>query len=386
MPSFTGECSVDTGAQLHRWVHCSVDTGAQFHRWVQTQVPLAGYSGCFPWARVRQSWSLSWCFEPSQPHRVVSGLRTPGTHGQTQQSSKDALGEETVLVLGHGGGAETVSEHGQCWYRNSVGTETVWERDSFGTVLVQRQCQNRDRAGTVTVSEQGQCWYRDNVGTAALLVQGQCWYRDSVGTGMVLVQGQCWYSSTVGTGTVLVQQHCWYRDSVGTGTVLVQGWCWYRDSVGTGMVLVQGQCWYRDSVGTAALLVQGRCWYRDSVGTGMVLVQGRCWYKSFTQHVLGIFTQFGKPCLWLVESKENCPVDEEDIKIKMDGGVDTSLTSERIVLFVDFVGVAALSLGYRMIQQLVELPCEGWLKYIDDTAVSWITLWGMIKVYWWYSS
>ena len=52
-------------------------------------------------------------------------------------------------------------------------------------------------------------------------------------------------------------------------------------------------------------------------------------------------------------------MDEEDIKIKTDDSVDTSLTSERIVVFVDFVGVTALSLGYRMIQQLVELPCEG---------------------------
>ena len=42
-------------------------------------------------------------------------------------------------------------------------------------------------------------------------------------------------------------------------------------------------------------------------------------------------------------------MDEEEIKIKMDDGVDTSLTSERIDLFVDFVGVAALSLGSRMI-------------------------------------
>ena len=49
-----------------------------------------------------------------------------------------------------------------------------------------------------------------------------------------------------------------------------------------------------------------------------------CGPKSFIQHVLGIFTQFSKPCLWLVESKESSPVDEEEIK--MDEGVDTSLT------------------------------------------------------------
>ena len=141
----------------------------------------------------------------------MSGLRTPGTHGQTQWSSKDALGEEKVLVLGHGGGAETVSEQGQCWYRDSVRTGTVW-------------------------------------------VQRQHWCRDSVRTGTVLVQRQCWYRDSVGAGTVLVQQHCWCRDGVGAGMVLVQGRCWYRDGVGAGTVLVQGRCWCRDSAGTKASL------------------------------------------------------------------------------------------------------------------------------------
>ena len=50
------------------------------------------------------------------------------------------------------------------------------------------------------------------------------------------------------------------------------------------------------------------------------------------QHVLGMFTQFGKPCLGLVEIKESSFVDEEEIKID---GVDTSLASEGIDLFVD---------------------------------------------------
>ena len=57
--------------------------------------------------------------------------------------------------------------------------------------------------------------------------------------------------------------------------------------------------------------------------------------KSIAQHVQGIFAQFGEPCLWLNESKERPPVDQEDIKIKMDDGVDTSLASEGFDLFVD---------------------------------------------------
>ena len=51
-----------------------------------------------------------------------------------------------------------------------------------------------------------------------------------------------------------------------------------------------------------------------------------------------IFAQFSEHYLCLVESKdskESSPVDEEEIKIKMDNGVDTSLTLEGIYLFVD---------------------------------------------------
>ena len=57
--------------------------------------------------------------------------------------------------------------------------------------------------------------------------------------------------------------------------------------------------------------------------------------KSFAQHVLGIFAQFGEPYLWLIESKESAHVDEEEIKIKMDDDVDTSPSSEEIDLFLD---------------------------------------------------
>ena len=57
--------------------------------------------------------------------------------------------------------------------------------------------------------------------------------------------------------------------------------------------------------------------------------------KSFAQHVLGIFAQFGESCLLLVESKESSPVGEEEIKIKMHDCVDTSPASEGTDLFVD---------------------------------------------------
>ena len=56
--------------------------------------------------------------------------------------------------------------------------------------------------------------------------------------------------------------------------------------------------------------------------------------KSFAQHVLGIITQFGEPCLWLTESTESSPVGEVEIKIKMDDGVVTSLASEGVDLSI----------------------------------------------------
>ena len=49
-----------------------------------------------------------------------------------------------------------------------------------------------------------------------------------------------------------------------------------------------------------------------------------------------LFAQFSKSCTWLVESKDSSLVDEEEIKIKMDDSVNTSLSSEGTDLFVDF--------------------------------------------------
>ena len=58
--------------------------------------------------------------------------------------------------------------------------------------------------------------------------------------------------------------------------------------------------------------------------------------KSFAQHALGIFAQFGEPCLRLSESKESSPVDEEKInKNKNNDSVDLSLASEGIDQFVE---------------------------------------------------
>ena len=59
-----------------------------------------------------------------------------------------------------------------------------------------------------------------------------------------------------------------------------------------------------------------------------------CDEAIFAQDVPGIFAQFGESCLRLVESKESSPVDEEEIKIKMDNGVN-SLASEGTDLFID---------------------------------------------------
>ena len=75
------------------------------------------------------------------------------------------------------------------------------------------------------------------------------------------------------------------------------------------------------------------------------------------QHVLGIFTQFSEHCLWLDESEESSPVDEEEITIKIDDHVDTSLASE---------GTDLLTCG----------RCNPVSRTQNDTVISWITLRG----------
>ena len=77
----------------------------------------------------------------------------------------------------------------------------------------------------------------------------------------------------------------------------------------------------------------------------------------------GYSPKFGEPCLWLVESKESSPEDEEEIRIKMDDGVDISLDLEGIYLFVD----------------LWEAQHCLWDQKLYSSR---ITLLGMIKLYW----
>ena len=73
----------------------------------------------------------------------------------------------------------------------------------------------------------------------------------------------------------------------------------------------------------------------------------------FTYFILGIFAQFGEPyhSLWLVQSKKSSAVDEEEIKIKIDAGVDTSLVLEETDLFVD--------LWEAQNDIVIEWPCDG---------------------------
>ena len=76
--------------------------------------------------------------------------------------------------------------------------------------------------------------------------------------------------------------------------------------------------------------------------------------KSFAQHFLGI-AKFGEtlPLIGWEQRELSCGRErkEEEEKKQTD----------------DVVGGVALSLGPRMIQQLLELHCEGWLKYTDLT-------------------
>ena len=59
--------------------------------------------------------------------------------------------------------------------------------------------------------------------------------------------------------------------------------------------------------------------------------------KSFAQHVLGIFAQFGEHCLWLRAKRALLWMRKKglEIKIKMDDGADISLASEGTDPFVD---------------------------------------------------
>ena len=84
--------------------------------------------------------------------------------------------------------------------------------------------------------------------------------------------------------------------------------------------------------------------------------------RSFANHALGIFAQFGKPCLWLIEKKENSPVDEEERRKKwMTVSIFHSLRRELTCL---------LTCGRRSLVSGTQ----------NEIVVSWMTLWGMNKV------
>ena len=79
-----------------------------------------------------------------------------------------------------------------------------------------------------------------------------------------------------------------------------------------------------------------------------------------------------RPIGWslpLIGWEQSSPVDEEKMKIKMYDGVARFFTRFGGNLFICWlVGGAALSWRPRMIVvSWIELPCEGWRKYIDLT-------------------
>ena len=70
----------------------------------------------------------------------------------------------------------------------------------------------------------------------------------------------------------------------------------------------------------------------------------------------------------LIGWEQSSPVNEEEIKVKMDHGVARIFNRFGGNFFICWlVGGAVLSRGPRMRCYLVELPCEGWLKYTDLT-------------------
>ena len=85
--------------------------------------------------------------------------------------------------------------------------------------------------------------------------------------------------------------------------------------------------------------------------------------KSFTQHVLGIFALFNKPCLWLAESGE----------LSCGWGRRKNGWRYREVFHV---------LWREFVYLLTCGKCRRVSGTQNDIVVSWITLCGMIKVYW----
>ena len=84
--------------------------------------------------------------------------------------------------------------------------------------------------------------------------------------------------------------------------------------------------------------------------------------KSFAQHVLGTFALLDDHCLWLAESRALLWMKKRKRKKWMTVSLGSSLASEGICLFVD-------------LRSLVS-------KTQNEIVVSWITQWGVMKVYW----
>ena len=82
-----------------------------------------------------------------------------------------------------------------------------------------------------------------------------------------------------------------------------------------------------------------------------------------SKNVLGIFAHFGEPCLWLVKSREH----------SCEYGRYKNKNGWRCQYFTCFGGNwPILTCGRRSLVSGTQ----------NDIVVSWITLWGMIKVYW----
>ena len=98
-------------------------------------------------------------------------------------------------------------------------------------------------------------------------------------------------------------------------------------------------------------------------------LQYRCPFpfpKSFAQHVLGTFTLFDDHCLWLAESRALQWMKEKKKKEKNRWRCRSVLHSLRMEY------VYLLTCGRRSLVSETQ----------NEIVVSWITLWGMIKVYW----
>ena len=111
-----------------------------------------------------------------------------------------------------------------------------------------------------------------------------------------------------------------------------------------------------------------------SFSSGELLLHIPCWRHFYLENISHTSCA-GFICIWgvsithpelaligsdsLAGWEQSSPVDEEEIKIKMDDGVARFFTCFGGNLFICWLS--------RTQNEIVELPCEGWLKYIDLT-------------------